>query len=132
MSINIQDYITASGQYKNRLTDPELTEDVKINATKLLERVNGLLRELGISTVQVSSGFRPSNVNATIPGAAKASNHTKGSAIDLVDIGQVLSAKITKALLVKYDLYMENPASTKTWVHLQTVRVKSGNRVFNP
>jgi hypothetical protein len=35
-------------------------------------------------------------------------------------------------LLEQYDLYMEDPLYTTTWVHLQTRPTKSGSRVFKP
>lgn len=135
--ITLQNYLTANGRYKDRENHSELTDEYKSNARKLLDKVNALLYELKIKEADVTSGFRPNNVNSQIANAAKKSNHTICAAVDILDdYGQNLAKKITLALLEKYDLYMESPDHTKgkntNWVHLQIVKTKSGKRIFIP
>ncbi len=131
--ITLEQYITASGQYPERLTNPELTDTVKGNARVLLYQINGLLQYLGIVDARVSSGFRPSAVNATLPNSAKRSNHMIGRAIDLQDKnGKNYANLIDVEVLIRFGLYMEDPKFTKTWSHLQTTPTKSGRRIFTP
>lgn len=121
-------------QYPN-----EYTKEIEANAIELLKKVNAFLEELGIDKVEVTSGFRPLAINSNTKGAAKKSNHTICKAVDILDNkSQDLAEKCKKQmdLMIKYDLYMEDPNSTKgkytNWVHLQNVAPKSGNRIFNP
>lgn len=137
--ITLNDYLTASGRYPEREHSEELTEELLDNANKLLEVVNAFLTELGISKTNITSGFRPSEVNANVANAAKKSNHTLCLAVDIMDSkDQILANKILARLdlLEKYDLYMESPKSTigknTNWVHLSIAKTKSGNRVFIP
>lgn len=133
--ISLNDYITASGKYPDRAKSPELTDEVRKNATVLLELVNSLLADLGVESVKVSSGFRPSDVNSKVPGAAKKSLHMTGMAIDLEDADGALDALITKNpdILDKYGLWLENPASTNGWSHLDNgIRPARKVRIFHP
>lgn len=132
--ITLNDYITASGKYPERLKSPELTDEVKKNAQQLLDKVNALLKDLNLKDIKVSSGFRPSAVNANIKGAAKKSNHLIGNAIDLLDPKNKLDELFMNnlKLLEKHGLYLEHPSKTNTWSHLQQVPPASGNRVFMP
>jgi hypothetical protein len=124
---------------RDKLYPAEYTEEVKKNAEYLLQQINAFLVELGISIAEVSSGFRPSAINASVANAAKKSAHQSGEACDLKDDKyQTLANKIlaNPDLLVKHNLYLEDPASTKgkfsNWTHLQTRPTRSGNRVFKP
>ena len=135
MSISFFDYITASGKYLEREKSTELTPEVVTNATKLLEKVNALLKDLGIAKVTVSSGFRPSAVNKAIPNAAKASLHQIGLAIDIADPDGKLDALIASKdeLLKKYGLWQEDIAATPTWAHLDLKnRGKRAKNQFKP
>lgn len=98
----------------------ELTQEHVANAIDLLSRVQALLTELGVKSVRISSGWRPSLVNSKTPGAAKSSYHTRAKAVDLVDVEGKLYTIIAlnPDLLKKHGLWMENRLSTKTWVHL--------------
>lgn len=118
--IDLENYVTASGKYKDRLKSDELTQQVKDNAVQLLNKVNQLLQELGIDKAKVSSGFRPSAVNAVTKGAAKKSLHMTGKAVDLEDPKHDIVHKILAKpdLLAKYELWLEDPASTPGWCHL--------------
>lgn len=109
-----------------------ITDQMRDNIDILLKAVNGLLNEVGMKNT-VSSGYRPSAINSNA-GGAKKSAHLTCEAVDLVDINQKLSRMLLKRqdILANFGLYMEHPDSTKTWIHLQTRRPKSGNRVFLP
>lgn len=131
--ITLENYFTSFGRYKDRAKSKERTKEVEDNAKELLERVNALLDHLEIKKIDISSGFRPSEVNATIANAAKKSAHTTGEALDLVDDkDQSLCKKITKDLLNQFDLYREDSDYTKGWCHLQTRKTGSGKRIFKP
>jgi len=103
-----------------------------LNMANLLSRLNHLFGRLKID-VTVSSGYRPAAINAAVKGA-KRSAHMSCEAIDLYDpkneIGIMLKNNVK--LLEEYDLYLETPSKTPGWLHLQTRRVASGNRVFHP
>lgn len=116
--ISLDQAITASGRYKDRLTNKECTQEVKDNLTILLSKINALLTELGIKHVDITSGFRPSEVNIKTPGAAKKSYHQKGMAIDIAthEVYNLLKAK--PELLKKYSLWMESELDAPTWTHL--------------
>jgi hypothetical protein len=141
--ITLNEYITASGRYPDRLNSSELTKSVKTNATTLLEKVNALLLDLGVSgPFSVSSGFRPSAVNGATPNAAKGSLHQSGQAIDIVDDKKQTLAKLVQSkpeLLKKHGLWLEHPNNTigknTNWCHLDmdsTIRKDRPVRVFIP
>jgi Peptidase M15 len=118
--ISLVDYLTASGKYPDREHHKEVTPTVINNAILLLAKVNPFLAELGIKSVIVSSGFRPSTVNASLPNSAKKSLHMIGSAIDIVDPDGSLDALLERndVLKKKYGLWQEDPNATKGWAHL--------------
>jgi len=133
--ISFQDYITASGKYNERLTHKELDDEKVQNAYKLLEKVNVLLNDLGVYQVAVSSGFRPSDINAGIVGAAKKSLHMSCLAIDIADLDGKLDKLIASRddLLKKYGLWLENPKKTINWCHLDCKdRGKRDLNIFMP
>lgn len=140
--ITLEDWITASGKYKERLKSPELTEEVKNNATRLLKKVNDVLKELNITEIKVSSGFRPTNINANIKGAAPKSGHTRGLAIDFVDtnekLDELLNSDKSQDLLEKHGIWQEHPSKTKGWSHWDIIERPIKNRPgckkrqFNP
>jgi hypothetical protein len=51
-----------------------------------------------------------------------------GEAIDMVRTPELL--KVVMENLEALDLYMEDPAVTSTWIHVQTR--KTANRIFKP
>lgn len=118
----------------------ELTQEIINNINELLDKVNGLLFELGIKTASVSSGWRPSAINSGVPNAAKKSLHMTGKAVDILDDkDQSLAKKILTRpeLLTNYSLWLEDPSHTKgqntNWVHLDFgVRKERSLRVFKP
>lgn len=121
--------------YFHHLPHPEFREEFADNATILLARVNNLLHELKIANATISSGWRPPSLNVTLPNAAKKSYHTIGMAVDLHDPdGAIKQAILERHELLKiYDLWMEHPAHTPTWCHLDMGgRTERSLRVFTP
>lgn len=110
-----------------------LTPELEMNLQKLLVAINKFRQLYGIP-MYVTSGYRPAAINATVPGAAKKSNHEICLACDFADKDGKLKtwclANLNK--LVDCGLWMEDPSSTPTWTHLQAVSPRSGNRVFKP
>lgn len=142
-NITVDEYITASNRYPERLKSVELTKDVISNISKLLEKVNALLGDLDkAGPFSVSSGFRPSNVNSNTKNAAKRSMHQNGMAIDIMDDKDQTLAKAIQSrpdLLKKHGLWLEHPDYTKgkntNWCHLDmdsTIRKDRPIRVFIP
>lgn len=133
--LTLKDLLTSSGKYPEREKHKEVTPEVTANATALLEKVNNLLKDLKIDKVSVSSGFRPSEVNAGIANAAKKSLHMSGQAVDLVDPDGKLDALIESRddLKKKYGLWQESIDATKGWVHLDSKdRGKRAKNTFIP
>ena len=124
----------------------DLTDEVTANAALLLKRVNRLLAAAakekvapGIdkrSGTAVASGWRPKAINDATANAGKASRHVTGLAIDLRDDppGRALARWCLRnpKRLERIGLWMEDPRWTPSWVHLQAVPPRSGQRVFIP
>lgn len=130
--ISFNDYVTASGKYPERLNSPELTADKVGNAHDLLDKVNALFAELGVTGSSVSSGFRTSAVNAGTFGAAPHSHHMTGDAVDIEDADGKLHAlmKANAATLDRYALWFEERQGG--WQHIQRVPPGSGHKWFFP
>lgn len=84
----------------------------------------------------LSGGWRPPAVNAKTKGAALRSKHITGQAVDVYDPDGdfdewLISDRGLKAL-AEIGLWLEHPAATKGWAHLQSVPPGSKNRVFYP
>lgn len=111
----------------------EYTQEISANLDKLLIHLNQF-RALYGKPMTVSSGWRPAAVNAALANAAKKSNHMLGLACDFKDADGSLAAWCLNNLTIleQCGLYMEDPASTPNWCHLQCVPPKSGKRVFKP
>jgi Peptidase M15 len=138
--ITLEQYLTASGSYPDRAKHPELTKEFLANAELLLSKVNSFLVELGVGSCRISSGFRPTAINATVKGAAKKSLHTQCKAVDLVDDKDQSLSKLVLSkpeLLKKYGLWIEDPGHTKgkysNWTHLDIgTRKPREIQVFKP
>lgn len=130
-------WITSSGRYPDRAKSPELTDEVKKNAQDLIDRVNALLTEIGwTEKIDISSGFRPSGVNAKIANAAKKSAHMSGRALDVFQpkdnnkLGKLIREKQNnegvKGILGRHGLMMESLEATvgkfSNWTHVDTVK----------
>ena len=85
---------------------------------------------------RVNSGWRPPEINANVPGAARNSRHMTGQAIDLSDddgaLGRWCMSPNWLDALERIGLWMESTDHTKRWVHVQTVPPASKRRVFIP
>lgn len=113
----------------------ELDGEILGNAALLVKQVNGFLRDHGLTTVKVSSGWRPAAINQTTKGAAKHSLHLTGRAVDIADHSGVYAHLFATRpdLLKKWDLWMENPKHTRGWVHLDIgTRPDRPIRIFEP
>jgi len=107
-----------------------LPEQSITNLLTLLPKINELLELFGESRT-ITSGYRTPEINKASGGSAK-SCHLTCEAIDLSDKDGRLKAwcinniKVLEAL----GLYMEAPARTPTWCHLQSRKTK--RRIFLP
>lgn len=112
----------------------ELSEQLHANAEITVERVNALLAVFGENR-KVTSGWRPMAINAATSGAAIKSKHMSCQACDLEDPDGDLDDFCMDKLgliLESIGLWLEHPASTKGWCHVQIVPPKSGRRIFYP
>ena len=116
---------------KDREIEYPLSEEANLNMLDLLLRLDVVRKEWG-RPLTISSGYRPGRYNKTA-GGATTSAHLTCEAADLVDKDGTLAKFCAEAgRLEGWNLYMENPTRTPGWVHLQSRRPKSGNRIFNP
>lgn len=111
------------------------TDTDRERADDLLTRVNALLEDFG-EMRDVRSGHRTRDKSLKLIAAgykaALGGNHEKCFAVDVVDNDNDLDVYLTDEMLTSYGLYREHPDATDTWVHLQSVPPKSGNRTFVP
>jgi uncharacterized protein YcbK (DUF882 family) len=122
--------ITREEILMGRDSEYPLTSELEDNLSDLLEKVN-LLRKLYGKPMYVSSGYRPGKYNVKA-GGAKTSAHLYCEAVDFKDVDGELKKFCTIEILEQCGLYMEDPKYTKTWLHVQTRKPGSGNRVFKP
>lgn len=94
-----------------------LTAELEQNLMKLVEAIQKLEVAYG-KPFSVSSGYRPGWYNRAA-GGAPGSAHMLCEAVDLHDRDNSIKKWITEDILTKYDLYMEDPDKTLTWIHLQ-------------
>jgi hypothetical protein len=125
--------LTVSEYYMGREKKYPLTDALRSNADELVDKVNQLFQRFGESR-KVTSGWRPPQVNATTPRAAKKSLHMTCEAVDLEDEDGMLDDWCLEhpEVLQEIGLWQEHPSATKEWCHLQIVPPKSGKRVFYP
>lgn len=117
----------------------DLTPEIEKNAEVTVAKANLLLSKFREATSdtelrKVTSGWRPSAVNATTPGAAPKSRHMTGEAVDLADSEGDLDQWCIDhpEVLEGIGLWQEHPSATKGWTHVQIVPPKSGRRCFYP
>ena len=107
----------------------------KVNLLLPLAQRGGVIIHIHPTTHSpISSGWRPSAVNKAIANAAKRSNHMIGNACDVYDPDGALDhwCEVNLIELVRIGLWLESPASTVGWCHLQRVPPRSGHRIFYP
>lgn len=132
------DYVSKADRRKQYAS--EFTPEYLANAQKLLVQVNALLNDLNIQSAVVSSGWRPPQINAAAPNAAKQSGHLLCLAVDILDNKNQDLAKLVGSkpdLLRKYGLFQEDPRYTigknTNWTHLDIlVRADRPSRQFIP
>lgn len=122
--ITLEEFIKASS---SPIPDPMLPA-----VLDLLKRMNAV-RQLYGRPMIVSSAYRDPIHNEKI-GGAKDSNHCKGLAIDILDPDDRLVYWImgNQDTLANLGLWCEDPAYTDGWVHFQSIKPKSGKRLFKP
>lgn len=107
-----------------------LTPELEDNLKRFLEAINHLRTAYGKPMI-VTSGYRPPEINAAV-GGSKKSKHMECLAIDIADkegeLGQWLLAN--KELLFKHNLFVEHPACTPGWAHIQLGPSPTGQRFF--
>ena len=120
------------GTYADRYEE-ELTTEIRNNGEHTIDLANRLLSFFGEER-SINSGWRPQAINERTHGAAQHSKHITGQAIDLTDRDRLLAiwCLTNQSVLCDIGLWMEDPRWTSTWVHIQTVTPKSGNRIFIP
>ncbi len=134
------DVLSSSGLHPDRPIDYPPTREMLYDAMVIAQRCTQLLQSYSSSkpTVEgepaVRSGYRPPDINAATPGAAQYSQHMFCRAVDLDDPHGELAAWClgNLDLLEHFELYMEDPRWTPSWVHLQSLPPKSNSRVFIP
>ena len=126
-----------------------LGSDLQANAARTVETANALLvlaKTAGVTLEAhprtrsiVSSGWRPPDINAGTAGAALRSLHMRCLAIDLFDPDGDLDDwlfSVADTVLKDLGLWMEHPAATKGWAHVQLVPQgsykRTGRRWFYP
>lgn len=137
MMIRLSEYV---GKW---IESPDWTQERRLNAITLLDRVNRLLdymgQEHGVEVLknpttgsQVSGstygGFRPQNC----PQGAPNSSHKQGMAVDIYDPTNRLDIALNDEILTQFNLYREAPSATNSWCHLSTRAPGSGKRTFLP
>jgi len=117
----------------NRILPKDLTPEQLINMGNIIPRANKLLEAFG-EFRKVNSGYRSPADQAKINPKAPKSMHLRCAAVDLEDKDGKLKQfiKDNPNLLEDLGLWQEAPESTPTWVHVQGLPPKSGNRVFIP
>ena len=124
-------YFKTSEYLKDREIEYPLSPEFKENMKALLSKLDIVRFEWG-KPLTISSGYRPGRFNQ-VAGGAKNSAHLSCEAVDVVDAtGDLADFLSNEERLKIYGLYLENPARTPGWCHLQTRATKSGNRIFNP
>lgn len=126
--IGLDEYLTSHGKYPERelMAPPEVLD----NAIELLDRIVPLLNAVGMVRPNITSGYRTPYVDKKLNPNGKLRLHTKGLAIDLADEKKIWAPKFTVELLAEHDVWLEDPAYTPTWVHLDIFPRQ--NRIFKP
>lgn len=129
------DVLTTGGKFKYR--EALANDQVRAAAAETARRVTLLLQSFGPFAKEtkervLTSGFRDRDSN-TRAGGAKASAHLEGRAVDIEDKDGRLALYCVRNedLLKHFQLWMEDPAFTKGWVHLQTRPVPL-HQIFKP
>lgn len=140
-TITLEQYFMGREREHGLLLGPDLRRHAALtvdlaNRALVLAKTAGVTLESSPRTGSiVSSGWRPPAINEATPGAAPRSKHLSCQAVDLYDPGGDLDEWLlagADTVLKELGLWLEHPAATKGWAHLQTVPPRSGRRVFYP
>lgn len=117
--------ITKADILMGRDKEYPLTPQLEVNLSILVQKIN-ILEASCPFKFKLTSGYRPGRFNTAAKGA-KNSAHLTCEAVDVADAKGILKEYLVKniEILNKLGLYMEDPAKTKTWVHLQTRKTKN-------
>lgn len=101
------------------------------NLEDLCRKINALGYQ---PPMRASSCLRSLKDQQRINPSAMGSSHLYGSAVDIADPKGELKKWLETRYgeLVNCGLYMEDPKSTPTWIHLQIYAPKSMSRIFKP
>lgn len=126
-------YISVDEVLMGKITLEQLPDDMKKNINMLVPKVNDVIELFGQYRA-INSGYRTPEDQARINPSAPQSKHLVCAAVDLEDKDRKLMSWCLSHLdiLTRLGLWMENPTKTPTWIHLQCLPPKSGNRIFNP
>jgi len=130
--VKVKEYFTPAFCRGFKLTEP-LNKTLENNLIDLLTKINALRIDFNKPMI-VSSGYRSPEHNAKVGGVTH-STHQSCQGIDIVDADGSLRRFCianNNAILKKHGLFMEHPAYTKGWCHLQTRKPQSSNIVFIP
>lgn len=113
--------------------EQEIDVITKRNLEDLIRKVNALGYR---PPMKATSCLRSIKDQQRINPKAMGSSHLYGCAVDISDpdgdLAEWLQTSIGYGTLGECGLWMEDPKSTKGWVHLQTYTPKSMNRIFKP
>lgn len=110
-----------------------LSLEQECNFSHLYMAVNVLRYECGIPFV-ITSGFRSKEDQIRINPKAMNSAHMQAAACDIQDKDKSIWNWLMMHLddVVDVGVYLESKTYTPTWVHMQVIPPKSGNRIFLP
>lgn len=118
----------------------ELTDEMRVDADKIIAKASELLHRIGVNKCFITSGWRPIDINKAEGGSPK-SQHIYCRAIDIADPTKVIGLYCVENIeqLAEIGLWLESLVKTHAsdnkqewWVHLQTQPPKSGARIFLP
>lgn len=126
-------FISVEEYLMNRITIEELTDEQLGNMNVIIPRANDLLDHFG-EYRKVNSGYRSLEDQMRINPKAPLSKHMICAAVDLEDANGLLKkwCEENLTILTSIGLWMESPASTPGWLHVQSIPPKSGHRIFIP
>lgn len=137
--VNAQQVLSSDGKHLDRVS--LATAGIVISAGDLAWKLTQLLGHYAQSVPQdvssrpsINSGYRTPAANIAA-GGAKNSAHLWGLAVDFTDSSRLLTEWVLTNIgyLQQYGLWVEDPYSTPTWLHIQSRPVPScESRIFMP
>jgi hypothetical protein len=142
-------FITAEEYFAAYADHPALTDEIRVNADALLEKLNAQMEEMEDDGVvfernshagtehfgtfisgQGNGGWRPPEC----PIGAPKSRHKQGKACDVKDANGQADAYLDAhpGMLAARGMAREAPGATVGWCHMQDGLPPSGRETFNP